>query len=85
MDKIKQFVESSPNFIPVITMSATICKIDRATVAGRMGVEDPTVIHGLLSQRGEMVRTIMTGNPAITTKSITTEKFQAGDHIEIES
>ena len=85
INNIKLMVESSRIFTPIIIMSATVCSIDRTTVAVRLGIHHPTVIHGPLSQRGTMIKTIMSENPSTTIKSSTTDKFQNDDHNGIES
>ena len=49
MATMKQFVKSSPVFLRVIAMSASMCDIDRDTIVRAFDVEHPTIIGGPLN------------------------------------
>ena len=63
MANMQQFAEYIPVFLRVITMFASMCNIDRYTIARALDVEHPTAIGGHLDCRGTMVHVKISGDP----------------------
>ena len=60
---MQQFAESIPVFLRVIAICASMCNIDRDTIARALDVEHPTPIGGHLDCQGTMVHVKISGDP----------------------
>ena len=66
---IRTFIANSPRYITTIAMSATLRRVDRATLSRLLGVDNPTIIYGDLSRRGTDFQCIISGSTYSSTKS----------------